>query len=173
MSYPPPPDQPNQGGYQYDPYGGQGGSQPPNPQQPGYGSPQQPGYGSPQQSGYGTPQQPYGQPGMPPQMPPAYGMPQPDLPKGKAIASMVLGIIGVAFLCVPIPYLGGLISLVCGITALILGASGMKGANNGTDGGKGMAITGLVLGCIVCGLAAIGLILIATGFAMFGATGAL
>ena len=153
MSYPPPPDQPNQDGYQYDPYGGQGGSQPPSPQQPGYG----------------TPPQPYGQqPGMPPA--PGYGMPVQDLPKGQAVASMVLGIIGVVFLCVPIA-ISGLISLACGITALILAAQGMKKASAGTAGGKGMAITGLVLGCIVCGLAALSLILLAAGVAMLGSAG--
>lgn len=162
MSYPPPSDQPNQGGYQYDPYGGQGGSQPPSPQQPGYGSPQQPAYGSPQQ-----PQQQYG---TPPQMPPpGYGMPQPGipqpgLPQGLAVASMVLGIVSVVLFCIP------WVNLICGILAVTFGAVTLKKVNAGLAGGKGMAITGLVLGIIVCAWFALWILLrVVLGAAMWSA----
>ncbi|MEU6858898.1 DUF4190 domain-containing protein [Glycomyces sp. NPDC046736] len=162
MTYPPNPDQSGQGGFQYDPYGSQPGSQPSQPQPGGY-SPQ------PQQPGYGQPQLPPAAPGYPPQ----YGAPGPygpQLPKGQAIASMVLGIIAVAFLC--IPYAGGFIALVCGIIAAILGGISMKKINAGVAGGKGQAITGLVLGIIVCALGALSIILVAAGVAMLGTTGA-
>jgi hypothetical protein len=170
MTYPPTPDQPGQGGFQYDPYGNQPGSQPqqpggysPQPQQPGYGQPSQP-----QQPGYGAaPQLPPAAPGYPP----PYGAPGPygpQLPKGQAIASMVLGIIGVGILCLPIPYVSGLISLVCGVTAAILGGIAIKKINQGLAAGKGQAITGLVLGIIVCALAIIALIAVGSLLAMFG-----
>jgi hypothetical protein len=176
MTYPPPPpDQSGQGGFQYDPYGSQPGSQPQPPQPGGYSpQPQQPGYGQPSQ-----PPQPYGAaPQLPPQAPgypPAYGAPGPygpQLPKGQAIASMVLGIIGVGILCLPIPYVSGIISLVCGVIAAILGGIAIKKVNQGVAAGKGQAITGLVLGLIVCALAVIGMIALAAGLAMLGGMGA-
>ncbi|WP_205325383.1 DUF4190 domain-containing protein [Glycomyces sp. YM15] len=165
MTYPPPPpDQSGQGGFQYDPYGSQPGSQPQNPSQP-----QQPGYGpAPQQPGYGpAPQLPPQAPGYPP----AYGAPGygPQLPKGMAIGSMVTGIISVAGLC--IPYIN-FASLILGIIAAILGGVALKKINRGEAAGKGQAITGLVLGIIVCALAAIGIIMFfAVGATMLG-TGA-
>src|SRR5262249_22023619 len=60
---------------------------------------------------------------------------------GKAIASLVLGIPSV-FLCF----------LLTGIPALILGLIGLKDINDsrGRLGGRGMAITGIVLGVIGC-----------------------
>ncbi|WP_194201859.1 DUF4190 domain-containing protein [Glycomyces albidus] len=169
MTYPPTPDQSGQGGFQYDPYGSQPGSQP--PQQPGYSpQPQQPGYSQPQQQpGYGpAPQLPPAAPGYPP----PYGAPGPygpQLPKGQAVASMVLGIVAAVFLC--IPYAGGFIALVCGIIAAILGGIAMKKANQGLAGGKGMAITGLVLGIIVCAVGVFAIIALAAGMAMLGTAG--
>ncbi|MDN3240048.1 DUF4190 domain-containing protein [Glycomyces tritici] len=164
MTYPPPPppDQSGQGGFQYDPYNSQPGSQPQNPsqpQQPGYSQPSQP-----QQPGYGpAPQLPPQAPGYPP----AYGAPGygPQLPKGQAIASMVTGIISVAGLC--IPYIN-FASLVLGIIAAVLGGVALKKINAGQAAGKGQAITGLVLGIIVCALAVIGIIMFASGMAMLG-----
>ena len=164
MTYPPPPDQSGQGGFQYDPYGSQPGSQPPNPG--GYSpQPQQPGYSQPQQPGYGPPPQlPPAAPGYPPPYgAPGYG-PQP--PKGMAIGSMVTGIISVAGLC--IPYIN-FASLILGIIAAILGGVALKKIQRGEAGGKGQAITGLVLGIIVCALAAIGIIMFfAVGATMLG-----
>jgi hypothetical protein len=177
MTYPPPPpDQSGQGGFQYDPYGSQPGSQPPNPgsqppQPGGYPPPQQPGYGPPSQPpqpGYGpaAPQLPPAAPGYPP----AYGAPgygAPQLPKGLSIASMVLGIIAAALLC--IPGAGGFISLVCGILAVAMGGVALKRVNAGTAGGKGQAITGIVCGSVVCALAVIILIVwFSVGSALIG-----
>lgn len=174
MTYPPPPpDQSGQGGFQYDPYGSQPGSQPnpSQPQQPGYQQPgyPQPGYSQPsqpQQPGYGpAPQLPPQAPGYPPAYPgaPGYG---PQLPKGQAIASMVLGIIAVAGLC--IPYVGSFAAIVCGIIAAVLGGVSLKKINAGQAAGKGQAITGLVLGIIVCAIAVIILIALGSILAAFG-----
>jgi hypothetical protein len=64
---------------------------------------------------------------------------QPQGGKGLAITSMVLGIVSVVFFW--IPYVD-ILTLLLGITALILGiVAGKKGKN-------GMAIAGLVLGII-------------------------
>jgi hypothetical protein len=181
MTYPPPPpDQSGQGGFQYDPYGSQPGSQPPNPggyspqpQQPGYGQPSQPpapgGYGQPsqpQQPGYsGAPQLPPAAPGYPP----PYGAPMGmQLPKGMAVASMVLGIIGVVFLCFAYTVIGGFLGIICGIIAAIMGGVGLKRVKEGTGGGKGMAITGLVLGIIASAFALIVVIAVLSGLAMIG-----
>lgn len=156
MSYPPPPDQSNQGGYQYDPYGGQAGSQPPSPQQPGYGSPQQ-------QPGYGSPQQAYGQPGMPPQMPPAYtAAPVAQPSNGMGVAALVLGILGLTTGWIPgVNYVTWIMSLL----AIIFGGIGISKANKGEATNKGMAITGLVLGCIAFALAIIVIVLAVAFFA--------
>lgn len=78
--------------------------------------------------------------------------PAQNLPQGMAIASLVLGIVGVVltwFLIVP------------SILAVIFGHIGLAKANRGEGGGKGMAIAGLVLGYIVLGILV--LIIVVTG----------
>ncbi|GAB3221582.1 hypothetical protein GCM10027447_07370 [Glycomyces halotolerans] len=151
MSYPPPPEQPGQGGFQYDPYGGQPGSQPPSPQGGGYSPqppPQQPGYGPPQQPAYGQPQQPYGQPGMQPQMPPQYGgMPAPQPKNGLGTAGMVVGIIGIVLAWC------GIVGIVLAVLAVSFGGVGVARANRGEATNKGMALTGVILGAITLALA--------------------
>ena len=67
-----------------------------------------------------------------------YGTPQPQ-PKGAgglAIASLVLGIIGVVTCCFGIGALFGLIAIILGIVSLVKGR------------GKGLSIAGIVLGAI-------------------------
>ncbi|WP_051704188.1 DUF4190 domain-containing protein [Glycomyces sp. NRRL B-16210] len=163
MTYPPNPDQSGQGGFQYDPYGSQPGSQPPIPG--GSPQPQQPGYGQPssQPPAYGAaPQLPPAAPGYPP----PYGAPgpyAPQPPKGLAVASMVLGIIAAALFCVPY------VNFICGILAAIMGGVGLKKANTGQGGGKGMAVAGLVLGIIVCSWFALWIILWISGVASMSA----
>lgn len=61
-----------------------------------------------------------------------------DSKKGLSIASMVLGIIGLLFLCVP-PF-----GVICGLLALIFGAISL----NKKQGIQGMATAGIVLGII-------------------------
>lgn len=74
-----------------------------------------------------------------------------------SLAALICGIVAVVFCFIPIPgftlYLaiGG---LGLGITAIVLGAKGMKNAKV-TGEGRGMAIAGLVTGIIatsICGL---------------------
>lgn len=115
---------------EYQQHSGQGYQQPP----PGYDQPP-PGYQSypyGQPAGYPPPQQPYG-----------YGPPKPPN-SGMAIASLVCGIL----------WGFGVFSLV----ALILGIVSLNQIKQRGEGGKPMAIAGIVLGGI--GLAiAIGIII--------------
>lgn len=130
------------------------GQQPPEQQPPG----QQP-YGTPPPGGapYGQQppgQQPYGQPvygaGQP-----AYGTGQPgSRPKGMAITALVLGIVALLFSWTLI---GG---VLFGIVAIVLGIMASGRAKRGEADGRGMAITGAVLGglglLIAGGLIAVG-----------------
>lgn len=64
--------------------------------------------------------------------------PQPQGSKGKAIASLVLGIVSVAACCIPaVPF-------ICAVVGLILGGLSLKNK----EPGRGMAIGGLVLSII-------------------------
>jgi len=70
---------------------------------------------------------------------------------GYAIASMVLGIVGLVFGFIP----GlGVIGLICGVVAIILGVVGKNAIDrsNGELNGRGMATAGIVLGIITVGL---------------------
>ncbi len=100
------------------------------------------------QSAYAQPapyQEPYSQYHDPYQQAPAYGLsPFPmmtavgPLPTGLAVASMVIGI--VSFF---VGWCGWLIPLP--LTGLVLGIVALQKANRGQAGGKGMAITGIIL----------------------------
>lgn len=93
-------------------------------------------------------------PNMPPSNPPAqhlgyggYGGPGGSKPKGMAVTALVTGIVGITFgligMCIP----GiGCIAFICAVLAIIFGAIGLSKANKGLADGKGMAVTGLVLG---------------------------
>jgi hypothetical protein len=89
--------------------------------------------------------------------PPApYGAPQyaPAAPKtnGLAVASLVLGITG--FLC-----------CIPAILALVFGyiSKGQIDKSNGTQGGRGMAVAGIVLGWVWVGLGILYVILVVLG----------
>lgn len=107
-------------------------------QQPAYGQPPygQPPYGAP---GYGPPaaygQPAYGQqPGFgQPYAQPGYG-PQWGGTNGLAIASLVTGILGFFF--------------VTPVLAIVFGIIGLNQAKSRGQGGKGLAIAGIVLGVL-------------------------
>jgi uncharacterized protein DUF4190 len=56
---------------------------------------------------------------------------------GMGIAALVVGIIGIFFL-----------QIILGPLAIIFGAVGMGFANKNNGSGKGLAIAGLILGCV-------------------------
>ena len=96
-------------------------------------------YPPPPPGGYPPPGD-YPQPGYP-----GYGPPRPS--SGLAVAALVVGIIGVLTSFV---VLGG----VLGIVALVLGIIGLGKARRGLASGRGMAITGIVLGVLAILIAA-------------------
>lgn len=70
---------------------------------------------------------------------------------GLAIASLVLGLVGIVFDFIP----GlGIVALLCAIVGLILGivAKSQISNSNGQIGGSGMATAGIVLSIIVLAL---------------------
>ena len=98
--------------------------------------------------GQQPPPPPYGQPpGYPPQggfPPPGYpqqGYPQqpyaPSRTSGAAIASLVLGLLGIC----PLAFIGGLVATLLGVIGI--GATGKPGVK-----GRGIAIAGLILGLL-------------------------
>lgn len=122
---------------------------------PGYGAP---GYGAP---GYGAPG--YAAPGYGP------GYPQPGYPpptNGKATGSLITGITTLVLSCCPGAGLLGLVALVLGVKA-----RGEIRASQGTQGGAGLALAGIITGgiALVLGLLVVVVIavLVAQGEAAF------
>lgn len=76
---------------------------------------------------------------------------------GLAVASLVLGLVGIVFDFIP-----GLnyVALVCAIVGLILGivARNQIANSNGQIGGKGMATAGIVLSIIVLAFFVLGML---------------
>ncbi|MHC4443001.1 MAG: DUF4190 domain-containing protein [Planctomycetota bacterium] len=83
---------------------------------------------------------------IPPVQPSPFGSDEVELPVGMAIASMVLGIVGLALFCL------WYVSIPCAILAIVLGAIARKKATEGTGGGKGKATAGIVCGAISIGI---------------------
>lgn len=88
------------------------------------------------------------------------GQEAPKGGKGMAIASMVLGIVGLVLFCI------WYLSIPCGVIAIILGILHNKKGEK-----SGMATAGLVLGIIAIVLALAVIILAAIGVAALGASG--
>ena len=84
----------------------------------------------------------------PPQQ--GYGGPPVRQGNGLAVAGMVLGIIGVVFAF--IPFLGVVLGIILGLLALVLGGVGLGRAKDPSRGGRGQAITGVVLGIVTLGI---------------------
>lgn len=80
-------------------------------------------------------------PGGEPLGPPSDFAYRPSPSNGPAIASLVLGIVGIALLFIPFA------GIVLGILAVAFGYMGLKRAE-ATGGGRGLAIAGLVLGIV-------------------------
>ncbi len=80
----------------------------------------------------------------PPPPPPAGA---PKVNNGKALASMIVGIVSVAVCCY------WFISLPGGVVAIVLGILGRKeiAEGNGTNGG--MALTGIITGAVAAAIA--------------------
>jgi hypothetical protein len=118
-----------EGGGEQPPQGG--GEQPPQGQYPPGGQP------PPQQPYAQPPQGPYPQQGYPPpQYPPPQYPPSPPN-NGLAVAALILGVAGVTILF----GLGSIGALICGY----MGKSQID-ESNGAQGGRGMAVAGIVLG---------------------------
>jgi hypothetical protein len=100
----------------------------------------------------------------PPPPPPQYGAPQPGMPgaqpknSGKAIASLVTGLVGVFTFCC------GLL-VVTSIVALILGFIARReiASSGGQLKGDGMALTGIIAGIFGIISFIVLIVLIATG----------
>ncbi|WP_448070867.1 DUF4190 domain-containing protein [Georgenia yuyongxinii] len=136
--------------------------------QPSSGAPQYepPQYGQApsEQSPFDQPASPYEQPQYGQPQPPRFDQypqqyaPQPPYPasrpgSGMAIAAFVIGIVALLLAWIPVI---NVISIVGGIVAVVLGVIAVRKVARGEGGGKGLAVTGIVL----AGLAIIGSILI-------------
>lgn len=109
----------------------------------GFGPGGHPGYGPPGYGGYGVPGG-YGRPDL------AWaGAP---LPQGTAVASMVLGIIG---LVLTATCWGSFLGILVAPLALILGVTARRKVDRGEAGGRGYATSGFVMGLVGTVLAAL------------------
>ena len=139
-------------------------------EKPAVGNPVCPncGFGAPPGSRpLAPPAAPVGPPWSP-TPPVAVGSPKAS---GKSVAAMVLGIVACCIWVVP--YAGFFVGIVCAILAIVLAVLGMREAkaNPQQVGGKGMAITGLVLGIVYLSVGI--LVLLIVGAALFAGFSAL
>lgn len=67
--------------------------------------------------------------------------PQP-VKKGLAVASLVLGILALIGCLIP---LLNVVSILLAIVAIVLGVLAVRAVKKGRSGGKGMAVTGIIL----------------------------
>lgn len=100
--------------------------------------------GGPGQNPYASPYG-YAPPGMYTGYQGQYPGPGPSNTNGIAIAALIVGLISLMMSAIPII---NAISIVGGITALILGIVGLRTARSGSAGGHGMALTGVITGSV-------------------------
>lgn len=130
----------------------------PTPPQPPYGSPAAPPYGAPApQYGapapqYGTPAPQYGAGAPQYAAAPGYGYPATPKTNTLAVVSLISSLVGV-FL---IPFIGQIVGIITGHLSL----SQIKTTG---EGGRGLALAGLIIGYVGIGLA----VLAVVGFALF------
>lgn len=94
---------------------------------------------------------------------PAYAAPAPAPENGMGIAALVLGIVGIVFLC------GYGVGIIPSILAIVFGKIGMNKADQGLADNRSLAKTGFILGIIGVVLAVlviIFLILVVIGVAI-------
>lgn len=139
--YGPPPVEGRQYGGQY--YGGHYGG--PGPGVHGRGYP-------------GAPS-PYGYPG-----PGGYGWPAAQLPTGKSVAAVVVGIISLVMVA---SCWGSFLGILTSPVALGLGLSARRGVDRGELGGRGQATAGFVMGIVGTVLSAVIIGIIVLTFTVF------
>lgn len=117
---------------------------PPNPSWP---PESERGATTPSSSGAADPRNP---PGQPAHYPGAYGyLPARRSTNGFAIASLVLGIVGVVFV---LPSLGIFLFMIPGVLALVFGYIARRQIKQHDQDGAGMATAGIILGYVAVGL---------------------
>jgi uncharacterized membrane protein len=92
----------------------------------------------------------YGQPG--------YGAPAPSRTSGKAIASLVTGLVGLITFCCGF----FVISSIAGVVLGVLARRDIR-ASNGALRGDGMALTGIISGAVGILAMVVVIVLVATG----------
>lgn len=150
-----PPAYPHTPGYPQNPAYAPG---PPAPSQaypgaaPAYGAPpSQPGYPTPAQQ-----QSPY-------QAYPTSIYPAARPSSGLAITSLICGIAGVVLFWAVVPLIASIVAIITGHMAL------RQTKANPAIGGRGMAFAGLIMGYIMVGVLAIGIVTSVIGLLFFGA----
>ncbi|MCJ8012405.1 DUF4190 domain-containing protein [Paenibacillus sp. KQZ6P-2] len=86
---------------------------------------------------------------------------QPPKTNGKAIGALVLGILSLV-----IPYLG----FILGIIAIVLASLAFKEIKRRSEGGRGLAVGGLVCGIVGTSLYGILILLVVIGLIFLGAS---
>ena len=89
---------------------------------------------------------------------PAYGAPTPSQASGRAIASLVTGLVGLITFCCGF-------FVVSSVAAVVLGVVARRDirASNGALHGDGMALTGIITGAVGIVIFVVGILLFATG----------
>jgi hypothetical protein len=94
--------------------------------------------------------------------PPMYQPPPPGKPQGMAIASMVLGVVGLLSFC------NWRISIPCAVLAIVLGFVAKGKIKSGEAGGDGMVKAGIILGFVSVALSLIVTLLFIAGVSFIG-----
>jgi uncharacterized membrane protein len=89
---------------------------------------------------------------------PVYGAPAPSQTSGKAIASLVTGLVGLITLCCGLFVVSSIVAVVLGVVA-----RREIRASNGSLRGDGMALTGIISGAVGIVAIVITILLFATG----------
>ena len=89
--------------------------------------------------------------------------PKEEPKKDKGKTAMIFGIIGLATLLIPIPYIGGLAAIVCTAMALVLGYQAKK--ENPTNRN---AKTAIILGWVSVGLFVLALVILVAILSTWG-----